>query len=1308
MAIAFARPEYISRSNGANACCKSAYNARTIIKDESSNVTYNFSKRGDNIHHAILLPDGVDSKFKNPITFANEVERLERRKDSQLYVEWVLALPKDENVSLELKQEMIYEFIKRKNWIGEGLGVQVDIHKPHDGEVNWHAHLLVTTRRFLPNELGLESRKAVDLQPEVRFGRVQKTLEIDNNIFWRDVQNDLFKAHGLENRVDLNGEVTQEHIGPIRMRSNINQKQERNYERQIANLELLSSGARVLDRITNHASVFNENDIRRVVSCVPTKETAQNLIAEALSHRDIEELYNESGNSTGFYTTKEVRLEELKLLRLADYVDAQKNVIDVKCQKKAELKSVITKAIERSKKSLSPEQQEALSHILLGTSGMRVLRGRAGTGKSFVLAAVAKIAIDSGINVIGLAPTHKARIDLANNGYTQNDTIKGMLFKLHNGKFYLPQRSLIVVDEAGMIGNDDYLELLRVAAKQRCNVISSGDEKQLTSVKRGGMFEVFAEKYGSKLLYDIKRQDSAWGRNVAIAFASGEAFTGVHILQKENRIAQSLNKESSIELLIRDWVDSPELLSDKIILAVKNEDVDILNTRAREILKGNKTLSGIEFGIKGRSYMRGERILITQTNKDLDLTNGDLAEITYASKEKFTIKVHNTSEGVKEVSFNPSKYHGFSHGYATTVFKSQGASINSVFVFHDGFAGIRNSYVALSRNIKELKLYTNQVATQNLNHLIKQLSTDKEISSSLNYFTKEDLAQKEQLSNSGEKKGLLKMLVSEVASIAYKKLTEVADKHLELASYYNYEVPSITNEQVEVLLDSYIDSERFITSEEAIGESILESGELIAIGGNKPHTQSFASKTKQSSKEWFYNNVDRAKSLVSNQSRKEQLRLEDERLKSEVKFKAEEIAQDILGIPNKRLSNSKTLRFGESGKIAVRINGEASGQWYDFSSSKGGDLFTLVEEYRNCNFKEASDYLRSITGINSNPHLKIAYDHENSDFTKKALDAKESLEKENKAKQQMVSKLNTRSKEIGDKSVARRYLAKRAITCHLSEDIKTTGIYTNEQNKYYPAILVFARNVHGDITGGQQILLDKASYTKANIDIPKRSFGKIAGSFVSVGDITTTNNTKKEEHSSSKSQITVIAEGLETALSVKQALTNSYTQQSVQIKVLCSLGISNISNYPASQNEKIIIAADNDGEHANTRKTIDQATKTLEARGAFVYVVAPSCHGDFNDLLIQEGENSVQLAFKRAINKHSSTTLEQFFTSSTNSQSTAKTETINEHLSKQELEDLKYLQKYDLPESQIVDEYRRGNLSGVLALEKARKSLIVI
>lgn len=525
MAIAFARPEYISRSSGKNACLKGAYNARTIVKDTQTGIIYNFQTRKDNVYHEIFLPKYVDQKFKDVSLFTNEIERSEKRKDSQLCVEWVIALPKEEEITLDMKKKIIREFIERKGWIKEGLGVQIDIHKPHEGDVNWHAHLLVTTRIFRKDGLGFESKKARDLQPKVLNGYVQKSIEIDNHNFYRKVLEDKIKEWGLDIVVDLPGEITQEHIGPVRMRSVLNQAAERNEERKQAEIEHLDCGARVLEKVTRHMSVFTKGDLMRAVKYVADAERREKLVADALADKSVIALYREDGRVTQYYTTSAVRVEEQKILRLSSYVASVQNVFtsnqDVS---KRTIESIV--AVEGK---LTEEQHNALTELLTSKSALQIVRGRAGVGKSHVLRQIAAIAQELKVHAIGVAPTHKAKEALASDGFSHTDTIKGMLFKLANGRFALPKNSLLVVDEAGMIGNDDFSELLRVAATRKCTVILSGDERQLTSVQRGGMFEVLANKYGSSAILDIKRQDSDWGKQTAMALSNGDVRRAVSI-----------------------------------------------------------------------------------------------------------------------------------------------------------------------------------------------------------------------------------------------------------------------------------------------------------------------------------------------------------------------------------------------------------------------------------------------------------------------------------------------------------------------------------------------------------------------------------------------------------------------------------------------------------------------------------------------------------------------------------------------------------------------------------------------------------
>ncbi|SPR12458.1 conjugal transfer protein TraA [Orientia tsutsugamushi] len=111
MAIQFARIEFLSRSKGGNSCCKAAYNARTIVTNEQTNIRYNFSHKKDNVYHTVLIPAYVNQKFKNIQTLMNEVERTEKLRTSQLLKDIVIALPDDKELNLEDRIKITHEIV---------------------------------------------------------------------------------------------------------------------------------------------------------------------------------------------------------------------------------------------------------------------------------------------------------------------------------------------------------------------------------------------------------------------------------------------------------------------------------------------------------------------------------------------------------------------------------------------------------------------------------------------------------------------------------------------------------------------------------------------------------------------------------------------------------------------------------------------------------------------------------------------------------------------------------------------------------------------------------------------------------------------------------------------------------------------------------------------------------------------------------------------------------------------------------------------------------------------------------------------
>lgn len=258
MAIQFARCAYVSRSTSGNACRKASYNQRDEIRCERTGELFSFKERGGNVHHEIFLPEGVSEKFKTSSVLWNEVERCEKRKDSQVAKEFVLALPDDAQVTLDDRVELVRRFVET-HFVEKCLGVQIDIHEPDEEEKNWHAHVLVTTRRFLDDGLSFEKMKARDLDPTIKKGLV---VEADVwGELWRDLQNAYFEEKGYDLRVDPIGIVPQEHLGPVRMRHHMNEAIARSQMLQKANEQLAQDPGSVLEALTHNKAVFSEKDV---------------------------------------------------------------------------------------------------------------------------------------------------------------------------------------------------------------------------------------------------------------------------------------------------------------------------------------------------------------------------------------------------------------------------------------------------------------------------------------------------------------------------------------------------------------------------------------------------------------------------------------------------------------------------------------------------------------------------------------------------------------------------------------------------------------------------------------------------------------------------------------------------------------------------------------------------------------------------------------------------------------------------------------------------------------------------------------
>ncbi|OJW47182.1 MAG: hypothetical protein BGO67_03650 [Alphaproteobacteria bacterium 41-28] len=150
-----------------------------------------------------------------------------------------------------------------------------------------------------------------------------------------------------------------------------------------------------------------------------------------------------------------------------------------------------------------------------------LIQGRAGVGKSTVLNPIRVAHEENGLRLLGLAPTHKVAMDLKEDGFKEAKTCHAFLFAFKNNRETLNSNTLVIVDEAGMLGTELSVELFHTIKTSGAKLILVGDDRQLSSIARGGIFWLLAERYGAIELKEVRRQTIGWQKAVSQDLSQG-------------------------------------------------------------------------------------------------------------------------------------------------------------------------------------------------------------------------------------------------------------------------------------------------------------------------------------------------------------------------------------------------------------------------------------------------------------------------------------------------------------------------------------------------------------------------------------------------------------------------------------------------------------------------------------------------------------------------------------------------------------------------------------------------------------------
>ena len=745
MAIAFARARYISRSTGGSAARAAAYNARAEIGDERTGEVFYFKHRDAPEHHEVLLPAGADEKFADAATLWNAAEAAERRKDSQVAREIVMALPANAEVSNEDRIELARSFAL-EHFVAKGLAVQLDVHAPHGGDLeseraNFHAHLLITTRRIEGDRLS--ATKARDLAPDIRQAGARSFVAEGEEwgALWRAHQDRYFLAHGINVRVDATATHAQEHIGPLRMRAATSEANERAKEIARANAEAARDPSKVLEALTRNNATFSERDLDRYLAKHIFDETERRSVyARVLGRGETLPLFErETGEASGRFTTRPVRAEEREALGEA------RALTDARHHKSAPESA---KARALAGKSLREDQRAAFDHAT-GEGGLKIVEGRAGTGKSFTLAAIRDAHQAQGRGVIGLAPTNSVAEDLKADGFSRASTVHAELFRLKNGRAIWDKSTVVIVDEAAMLDTRVTRELLVEARRSGAKLILAGDDRQLASIERGGLFSELKQRHGSAEITEVTRQKVDWQRQAARDLAEGNFAEAVSAFAKNGAIHWSEKQGQAREALVERWRQDTarDPAATRFVFAYTNKDVNALNEDLRAARRERGELSGedVRFETKHGAAMFavGDRVQFTDTRKSAKIYNGNVGTIT--GLDARTGLLHAQLDGPqggpgREVTWSASEFDGFRHGYAGTIYKGQGKTLDHTYLYHTEHWRQAASYVALTRQRESATIFVARETARNPKQLAWQMARGEVKSASLAWATRDELA----------------------------------------------------------------------------------------------------------------------------------------------------------------------------------------------------------------------------------------------------------------------------------------------------------------------------------------------------------------------------------------------------------------------------------------------------------------------------------------------------------------------------------------------------------------------------------------
>ncbi len=397
---------------------------------------------------------------------------------------------------------------------------------------------------------------------------------------------------------------------------------------------------------------------------------------------------------------------------------------------------------------LDGEQAIGVRTLLTSGNGYDLVVGQAGTGKSTMLAAARIGWEQAGFRVIGTAVAARTAADLETGTGIPSSSLTHLLADLKEAGG-LTSRHVIVVDEASMVGSRGLDQLCRHADASGAKVVLVGDNRQLSSIDAGGALRTLSQELAADVitLTANRRQvgvDQAWEREALASLRSGDVVPAVDAYVDHGRVTITGSIDEARKRLVEDWwaVHNHHTTA---ILAVRRVDVRALNKMVREHRKANGEL-GEDIRIGEKDFSVGDRVIFEQNQRvreagseagaaTVRIRNGTFATVVgvtdpphpgeqRAVNREGDVALEDQKEAPSVPDTGPRKdlvvqlddgrravlpqsyvEGSTSLGYALTVFRSQGITVDHTFGLGGDSLFQEAGYTQLSRGRLSNNLY---------------------------------------------------------------------------------------------------------------------------------------------------------------------------------------------------------------------------------------------------------------------------------------------------------------------------------------------------------------------------------------------------------------------------------------------------------------------------------------------------------------------------------------------------------------------------------------------------------------------------